>query len=163
MNLHEVLTRFPDQNSCIDHLEAIRFRNGAYCPQCGCADPDKVRRSNLKSRVGRWNCHDCKSSFNVLSKTPLSGTHIPLPRWFAVLALMVNAKKSLSSHQIARDLGLTQPTALFMQERLRAVMASDQAGLLGGIVEADETYVGGSPRKHNKRDDFPRGGQGKSD
>ncbi len=163
MNLHEVFTRFPDQQSCIDHLEAIRFKNGPYCPQCGCADPDKVRRSNLKSRVGRWNCHDCKSSFNVLSKTPLSGTHIPLPRWFAVLALMVNAKKSLSSHQIARDLGLTQPTALFMQERLRAVMASDQAGLLGGIVEADETYVGAKRRKKNKRDDFPHGGQGKSD
>ncbi len=79
------------------------------------------------------------------------------------MALMVNAKKSLSSHQIARDLGLTQQTALFMQERLRAVMASDQAPMLAGIIEADETYVGGKPRKDNKRDDFPRGGQGKSD
>lgn len=161
MNLHEVFTRFPDQKSCIDHLENIRFANGAYCPLCGSVE--NVRRSNLKSRVGRWNCHDCKSSFNVLSGTPLSGTHIPLPRWFAVMALMVNAKKSLSSHQLARDLGLTQPTALFMQERLRAVMASDQAGMLAGIIEADETYVGGRPRKQNKRDDSPTDGQGKSD
>ncbi len=161
MNLHEVFTRFPDQKACIDHLEAIRFANGAYCPLCG--SMENVRRSNLKSRVGRWNCHDCKSSFNVLSGTPLSGTHIPLPRWFAVMALMVNAKKSLSSHQLARDLGLTQPTALYMQERLRAVMASDQAGMLAGIIEADETYVGGRPRKQNKRDDSPTGGQGKSD
>jgi len=78
----------------------------------------------------------------VLSGTFPSGTHIPLPKWFVVMALMVNAKISLSSHQLARDLGLTHPTALFMQERLRAVMASDQAGMLAGIIEADETYVG---------------------
>ena len=89
----------------------------------------------------------------MLSKTPLFGTHIPLPKWFAVLALLVNAKKSMSSHQLARDDDLTQPTALLMQERLMVVMASDQATLLGGIVEADETLIGGKPRKQNKRDD----------
>ena len=153
MTIYEVIERFPDQKACIDHLEAIRFRNGAYCPHCG--SMERVRRSNLKSRVGRWNCHDCKSSFNVLSGTPLAGTHIPLPRWFAALAIMVNAKKSVSSHQLARDLGLTQQTAWFMQQRLRAVMASDSAELLKGVIEADETWVGGKPRKDNKRDDMP--------
>ena len=156
MNLFETIRRFPTQEACIDHLEAIRFTNGAYCPLCG--STEKARRSNLKSRVGRWNCHDCKSSFNVLSGTIMQGTHIPLPKWFAAIALVVNAKKSISSPQLARDLDLNQKTAWFMLQRIRAGMASDQAPMLAGIIEADETYVGGKPRKRNKRDDEPEGG-----
>jgi transposase-like protein len=153
MNLMEIFRRFPDQESCIEHLEAIRYKNGPYCPHCGSADESKVRRSNLKSRVGRWNCHDCKSSFNVLSGTVMQGTQMPLVKWFAAIALIVNAKKSISSYQLARDLELNQPTAWLMQQRIRAAMASDQAPMLAGIIEADETYVGGKPRKRNKRED----------
>ena len=158
MNLMEIFRRFPDQQACIDHLEAIRYKDGPYCPHCGSADEGKVRRSNLKSRVGRWNCHDCKSSFNVLSGTVMQGTQMPLVKWFAAIALIVNAKKSISSYQLGRDLELNQPTAWLMQQRIRAAMASDQAPMLAGIVEADETYVGGKPRKQNKRDDDPEGG-----
>lgn len=153
MNLFETIRRFPDQQACIDHLEAIRYNNGPYCPHCGSAEESKVRRSNLKSRVGRWNCHDCKSSFNVLSGTIMQGTHIPLQKWFVAVALVVNAKKSLSSYQLGRDLELNQKSAWYMQQRIRAAMASDQAPMLTGIIEADETYVGGKPRKKNKRDD----------
>jgi hypothetical protein len=82
------------------------------------------------------------------------GTHIQLRNWFLVIALMLNAKKSASSCQIARDLGMRQPTVWAMMHRIRVAMASDeqQSGLLHGIVEADETYVGGKPRKGNHRD-----------
>lgn len=103
--------------------------------------------------MGRWNCHDCKSSFNVLAGTVMQGTHVPLQKWFLAIALVINANKSLSSYQLARDLELTQPTAWYIQTQIRAAMASDQAPLLDGVVEADETYVGGKPRKKNKRDD----------
>lgn len=158
MNLLAIFRRFPDQQACIDHLESIRFANGPYCPLCG--STENVKRKNERGRVGRWNCHDCKKSFNVLSGTVMQGTHVPLVKWFAAIALVVNAKKSLSSHQLARDLELNPPTAWYMQQRIRAAMASDQAPMLAGIVEADETYVGGKPRKRNKRDDDkqnPRG------
>lgn len=157
MNIIEVFRRFPDQQACIDHLEAIRYKNGAYCPHCGSMDVARKKENNL---VGRWNCHDCKKSFNVLSGTVMQGTHKPLQKWFLAIAIMVNAKKSLSSYQLARDLELTQPTAWYMQQRIRAAMASDEAPMLAGIIEADETYVGGKPRKRNKRDDDkqnPRG------
>ena len=160
MTIYEVIRRFPDQKACIEHLETIRFKNGAYCPLCG--SMDKVRRSNLKSRVGRWNCHDCKSSFNVLSGTPLAGTHIPLPRWFAALAIMVNAKKTVSSYQLARDLGLTQQTAWFMQQRLRSVLASDSADLFEGVIEADKIHVSGKPRKDKSGTKRPRCGIAKA-
>lgn len=135
MNLIEVVNRFPDQQSCIDHLEAIRFKDGPYCPLCG--STDNVKRKKENDLVGRWNCHECKNSFNVLSGTVMQGTHVPLQKWFAAIALMVNAKKSLSSYQLARDLGMTQPTALYMQQRIRAAMASDQGSMLSGVVEAD--------------------------
>ena len=151
MNLIEVFRRFPDQQACIDHIESIRFRNGAFCPLCG--STENVKRKKENNLIGRWNCHDCKTSFNVLSGTVMAGTHKPLQKWFLAIALIVNAKKSLSSYQLARDLELTQPTAWYMQQRIRAAMASDEAPTLAGIVEADETYVGGKPRKTNKKDD----------
>ena len=148
MNLFDILTRFPDQQSCIAHLERIRFGDEPYCPLCGGMD---VARKKDRNRVGRWNCHDCKSSFNVLSKTIMQQTQVPLQKWFCAIALIVNAKKSLSSCQLARDLDLTQQTAWYMQQRIRAAMASKQLPLLKGIIEADETYVGGRPRRRRNR------------
>lgn len=159
MNLIQIFHRYPDQEACIEHLEDIRWGDTPHCPHCGA---NHVARKMDGGRVGRWNCHDCHASFNVLSGTIMQKTKIPLQKWFLGIALMVNAKKSLSSHQLARDLELTQPTALYMQQRIRAQMASEQGAiLLQGIVEADETYVGGKPRKANKREDdrndHPRG------
>ncbi len=149
MNLITIFRRFPDQQACIERLEDIRWGAEPHCPKCGSIH---VARKCDGDRVGRWNCHDCHASFNVLSGTIFEKTRIPLQKWFLGIGLMVNAKKSLSSYQLARDVELTPQTALYMQQRIRAAMAADQAPLLHGIVEADETYVGGKPRKKNRRD-----------
>ena len=157
MNLLTIFSRFPDQESCIEHLENVRWGDEPYCLLCGSCD---VAHKADGDRVGRWNCHDCKSSFNVLSKTIFAKTRIPLQKWFLAIGIVIHAKKSLSSCQLARDVGLTQPTAFYVLHRIRAEMASDQGPLLQGIIEADETYVGGRPRKRNRRDDdrpSPRG------
>ena len=77
------------------------------------------------------------------------------------IAIIINAKKSVSSCQLARDLDLTQPTALRMQQRIRAAMMTSDKSFLQGIVEADETYVGGKPRKGNKRNDDKPGKRGR--
>lgn len=158
MNLITIFRRFPDQLSCIEHLENVRWGDEPHCPKCGSV---RVARKCEGDRIGRWNCHDCRVSFNVLSGTIFEKTRMPLQKWFLAIGLMVNAKKSLSSHQLARDCDLTQPTALYMQQRIRAAMAAEQGPLLHGIIEADETYVGGKPRKGNRRDDdgpgAPRG------
>ena len=151
MNLLDIFRLFPDQEACIEHLEHVRYGDHPYCPHCGSLDVARKAEGDL---VGRWNCHDCKSSFNVLSGTIFEKTKVPLQKWFMAIGLMVNAKKSLSSYQLARDLDLTQPTALFMQKRIRAEMGSKQSEIrLQGIIEADETYIGGKPRKGNKRED----------
>ena len=150
MNLITIFSLYPDQEACIEHLEAVRWGDEAHCPHCGSAG---VARKAERHRIGRWNCRDCKSSFNVLSGTIFEKTKVELQKWFLAVGLVVNAKKSLSSYQLARDLELNQKTAWYMQQRIRAAMAADQAPMLQGIVEADETYVGGKPRKRNKRDD----------
>ena len=154
MNLISIFSRFPDQESCLEHLECLRWAGDPFCLLCG--DHDVARKADT-DRQGRWNCHGCKSSFNVLSGTIFQKTRIPLQKWFLAIGLVVNAKKSLSSHQLARDLQITQPTAWYMQQRIRAAMATEEGRLLYGIVEADETYVGGKPRYKNKNNKRGRG------
>ena len=114
-----IIERFPSQESCIAYLEKVRWGDNPVCPHC---NSDRVARKRQNAVIGRWNCHACKSSFNVLSKTIFSGTHVPLQKWFLAIVLTANAKKSLSSPQLARDLELTQPTALYMQHRICAEM-----------------------------------------
>ena len=150
MNLIDIFRKFPTEVSCYEHLERVRFGDYPYCPRCGGL---KVARKADGHRIGRWNCYDCHTSFNVLSGTIFQKTRIPLQKWFLAIGLMVNAKKSISSCQLGRDLDMTQQSAWFMQQRIRAEMATDQRTMLHGIVEADETYIGGKPRKANKRDD----------
>ncbi len=150
MSLLTIFSRFPDDAACIEHLEAIRFGDEPYCPLCGSVT---VARKADGHRLGRWNCHACKSSFNVLSGTIFEKTKIPLQKWFLGIGLVLNAKKSLSSHQLARDLDLNQKSAWYVQQRIRAQMATDQRPLLQGILEADETYIGGKPRKANRAED----------
>lgn len=156
MDILTVAKQFDTQEACIAHMETVRFGDEPFCPRCGTVEA--CARKTERNYRYRWNCHACKSTFNVLTGTIFQGTHVPLPRWFSAIALMMNAKKSLSSCQLARDLRLNQKTAWYMQQRIRSEMASKQGRiLLRGIVEADETYVGGKPRKRNRRkDDKPR-------
>ncbi len=149
MGLIEVFNRFPDHEACIAHLEAVRWGDCPACPHCGSL---RVGRKADGARVGRWNCHDCHGSFNVLHGTIFQKTKIPLQKWFLAIGLLLNAKKSISSCQLARDLELNQKSAWFLAMRVRMELAKDaNAGLLHGIVEADECYIGGKPRKANRR------------
>ena len=159
MNLITVFQQFPDQQACIDHLERVRWPMQAFCPYC---ESEKTGRKNEKNRLGRWNCFECTNSFNVLTKTIFQGTHIELQKWFLAIALMVDAKKSLSSCQLARDLELNQKTAWRMQQCIRSAMTTDEGKLLQGIIEADETYVGGKPRYKNSDNKRGRGASGKT-
>ncbi len=149
MNLFDAVERFSDQESCIKHLETIRWGGKPECPYC---ESKKVAPKNEASIIGRWNCHTCKSSFNVLQGTIFQGTQIPLQKWFMAILLMNDAKKSLSSCQMARHLDLTQPSAWFMMKRIRSEMGRKGKVLLRGIIECDETYVGGKPRRRKDKD-----------
>ena len=153
MDLLEVMERFPDQEACIEHLEDIRWNDTPTCPHCESKDVAKKKESGV-GRVGRWACYECGASFKVTCDTLFHGTKIPLQKWFLAISLILNAKKSLSSYQLSRDLKLNQKTAWRMETCIRAEMAKETSAiLLQGIIEADETYIGGKPRKANKKED----------
>ena len=149
MHLFSIFQQFPDQQACISHLEEVRWGEEPECPFC---ESPRVARKAERDLVGRWNCHACKSSFNVLSGTIFEKTRIPLQKWFLAISLVLNAKKSLSSYQLGRDLDLNQRSAWYLQQRIRAAMTQGDR-LLSGLVEADETYGGGKPRRTNRKED----------
>ena len=150
MNLFDVMERFPSHESCISLLEDVRWGEHPQCPYC---ESDKVARKKESGKIGRWNCHSCKSSFNVLAGTLFQGTKIPLPKWFLAIALMVNAKQSFSSCQLARYLGLNQGSTWSMMQRIHTEMKIRKKDrFLQRIINADETYVGGKPHRRNNDD-----------
>lgn len=127
----------------------------ARMPNCGSTHV-RWREEHDTGRIGRWNCHSCRSTFKVTYGTLFHGTKIALQKWFVAIVLMANAKKSLSSHELARDIGLPQKATWRMMTCIRAEMARDTV-LLQGIVEADETYIGGRRRKdYDKEKAEPR-------
>ena len=137
----EVIKKFNTTEKCIRYLEQARWKDGIYCPFC---NSDKTSHKTEKSMRNRQQCGKCKKSFSVTSGTIFDNAR-KLPEWFQILALMLNARKSLSSYQISRDLGLRQGTAWKIQNKIRKAMQTGESELLKGIIEMDETYIGGKP------------------
>jgi len=149
MNLLQLFTKFQDNQQAITYLEQIRWKDGVICTKCS---SNKTCKHREKTKT-RWQCWNCHHVFSVTVGTIFHHSHVPLNKWFMLIALMLNAKKGLSSLQASRDLGLRPMTTWSMMHRTRKAMATDQLELLKGIVEMDECYIGGKPRKENKKDD----------
>ncbi|MDA9818053.1 IS1595 family transposase [Flavobacteriaceae bacterium] len=147
MNILDLINKFSTQEKCIKHLEKARWGDKVKCVYCGSDN------TNSLPKELRHHCNGCRKSFSVTVGTIFHRTHIELQKWFLVMSLMLNARKGLSAYQIARDLGMRRPTVWSMMHRIRKAMASDQGELLSGIVEMDETYIGGKPRPKNNKDD----------
>ncbi len=156
MDLDTVFEKFPTQEACIAHLEEARWGDSPVCPFCG---SDRVARKKENDRVGRWNCHECHNSYNVLTGTIFKATRMPLQKWFLAIAILLNAKKSVSSCQLSRDLNVTQQTAYRMGMQIRKAMVDDGV-FLNGIVEADETWVTTDGSRKHDDDDPPKRGRG---
>lgn len=151
MNLIQVFEKFPTQDKCIEHLEKVRWQDKPRCPYC------QSDRATPVPAEQRHHCNNCKTSFSVTVGTIFHHTHLPLQKWFLAVALVLNAKKGLSARQLARDLEVNKNTGWRMAMQIRKAMEQrDQRDLLTGVVEMDETYVGGKPRKSN----IGSGGQG---
>ncbi len=141
--------RLKSQEDCIKYLEDIRFKEQAYCPHC---NGTKVARKRENDVVGRWNCYECGSSFNVMSGTIFHRTRYPLMIWFIGIALMLHSKSSLSSNEMAEHLKISQKGAYRMQMKIRKeFMSEEKSTKLNGILEADETYLDIKIGKPNKQ------------
>ena len=156
LSLKEFERRFPDDDACKVYLTKCRWPGGVCCPRCGAVDPYTVAQ-----RPFHWQCHQCNPQgyrFSVLVGTVFENTNVPLRQWFQVLHMMLTSKKGISALQIFRLLGFgSYKTAWGMCHKLRAGMQAPDFHKLMGIVEVDETFVGGKAKNRHKD---KRGGPG---
>lgn len=144
MNIVAIYRMFPNEADCIAHLEKVRWNGVPVCPYCHSDKSTPLPKEN------RHHCNNCNTTYSVTVGTMFHHTHLPLQKWFLAISLMLNAKKGLSARQLARDLEVHRNTGWFLAMRIRKAMdESTERPLLEGIVEMDEKYVGGKPRKHN--------------
>jgi transposase-like protein len=149
--LQEAILHFSDEQTCIDAIAALRWLDGKpTCPKCG------NKSHYWLGTQKRWKCKKCSRQFSIKQGTIFQDSPLPLDKWMTALWLIVNCKNGISSHEVAKDLGVTQKSAWFMLHRLRLALQSRslniKLGSNGGPVEVDETFVGGTPKfAHAKR------------
>lgn len=148
MNLSTLARDFNTQQKCIEYLEELRWGDEVVSPFTG--------QSNVTRRKGSNRFHDngTNRDFTVLYDTIFEDTRLPLPTWFQLIWIMGNAKKGISSAQLARTLGIGYPTAWYASMRLRCAMI-DKDMKLDGMVEMDESYLGGRPRRKSPAANHP--------
>jgi transposase-like protein len=145
--------RFTNADKAREHLEALRWPDGPFCPHCGSFKATRLppvrgkaskKNPEGKTRFGIIQCNDCREQYSVIVGTLFEASKVPLHKWLLCNHLLVSSKKGISAHQIHRMLGVTYKTAWFMCHRLRAAMDQDQGPMGGeGIgIEADETFFG---------------------
>jgi transposase-like protein len=154
--LVEAVRYFADPDICRDFLAELRWPHGEpVCPECGSTDT-----ALIPSR-GLWRCRvrECRKQFSIKVGTIFEDSPIGLDKWLPVAWIIVNAKNGVSSHEIARSVGVTQKTAWFMLHRIRLAMKAGGFDKFTGEVEADETFIGGKARfmHKSKRTDKVRG------
>jgi transposase-like protein len=184
LTLKELRNRVTDESDAYVMLEELRWgkdRERLTCPHCG---NEKAYFLKPKSETGTrgtgkpkadgkrtqsvrrvWKCAKCRKQFSVLTGTIFHGTKVALADWLTVMVLMCSAKNGISAREVERLIGVTPETAWFMLHRLRESMKRDPlAGMLRGVVVADETYIGGKLSNRHRQGQTPGkvGGRGRA-
>ncbi len=161
MTVAQFEAAFPNEDACDAYLVARRWPDGVVCPRC-----TSKRPYPLKTMKFKWECPDCSDSgyrFSNIAGTIFENTNVNLRQWFRVIHLMLTSKKGISARQIHRYMGFgSYKTAWYMCHRIRTALVEHAIDKLGGVVEVDETWIGGkdSNRHWDKKHHGKTGGKG---
>lgn len=144
MNIMKLMEKYHSGDSCRETLTELRWPNGIACTRCGSLD---IRNSYTRSQ---YDCGACGYQFSVTSGTIFHDSHLPLTKWFMTIYLMVEAKKGVSANQIKRTINVSYKTAWYLCHRIRNAMTEHNPEPLNGIVEVDETWIGGKKRDYGR-------------
>ena len=141
-NLLTLIDDYSTDAKCRELLERLRWPSGVACIRCG-----SMSISEIESR-NQYDCNDCRYQFSVTVGTIMHDSHLPLRKWFLAIYLMCESKKGISALQLKRTLGVAYKTAWYLCHRIREAMGNDSfdGPTLFGIVEVDETLVGGKTK-----------------
>jgi transposase-like protein len=146
--------QYRDEDAAREYIEKLRWPDGPVCPHCGLVNEayKLTPKAGSKSAVrkGVWKCKGCRKQFTVTVDSIFSDSHIPLHKWLLAIHLMASSKKGISAHQLMRNLEIgSYQSAWFMAHRIRWVLTHEPVReIFQGIVEVDETYIGGKRRNH---------------
>jgi transposase-like protein len=148
-SIFDVVSKFGSEQACITHLERIRWPEGPRCPRCG---GDRISKFEAKGKTGKdrylYECMPCSYQYSVTVGTIFHDSHLSLTKWFLAIYLICSNKKGISAKELQRQLSVTYKTAWYMAHRIRLAMQEDKdfCQKFSGVVESDETYVGGKQK-----------------
>ena len=139
INLVGLIDRFHSEDACCEYLEELRWPDKLACLRCGSTSVSRIHTRD------QLDCNSCRYRFSVTTGTIFHDTHLPLWKWFLAVYTIVESKKGVSSNQLKRELGVSYKTAWYLSHRIRNAMAQarEDAEPFDGIVEVDETFLGG--------------------
>lgn len=140
VNLCTLIEQFGSEKKCREYLEALRWPDTIMCPRCMSSKISKIIKRD------QFDCDNCRYQFSVTAGTIFNDSHLPLWKWFLCVYLLCESKKGMSANQLKRTLGISYKTAWYLCHRIRAAMKEVNPEPLDGVIEMDETYVGGRKR-----------------
>src|SRR5207237_1459994 len=159
MNLLDVYKELNTEEKCLAFLERMRWPDGVKCLSCESLRLTRITaKGKTNKKTGKtgpdrdlYQCNECRFQFTATTGTVYHDTHLPLHKWFLAIALITESKKGISANQLKRALGVQYRTAWYLAHRIRKSMVEANPKKLKGVVEVDETYIGGKQRGHRSK------------